>query len=196
MSNKSRAKAEQLLPRFVDSFTKLDYGVLDEAFDFEAWKVGRVPPGKTGCEFWAPTKHKTDPLRLEALYARLPARFPPLYESLILHYRWEEVDLELYTLLANPPGPDFGGLYSQISGDSALWRQLSRSGYLPFAKGPGGDYDRVCFDLKSRKKNRDCKIVKISHEEILCNNRIKVVSELASNFEDLVRKTIELADRV
>jgi hypothetical protein len=35
--------------------------------------------------------------------------------------------------------------------------------------------------------------VKIDHEEILCNNRVKVVAELALGFEELVRQTIESA---
>jgi hypothetical protein len=33
--------------------------------------------------------------------------------------------------------------------------------------------------------------VKIDHEEILCNNRIKVVGELAPSFRALVLQTIE-----
>jgi hypothetical protein len=57
------------------------------------------------------------------------------------------------------------------------------------------DYDPVCFDLKSRKKNREFSIVKLDHEEILCNERIKVVAELAPTFEQLVKTTIEVANR-
>jgi hypothetical protein len=33
------------------------------------------------------------------------------------------------------------------------------------------------------------------HEEILCNERIKVVAELAPTFEQLLRTTIEAANR-
>jgi hypothetical protein len=51
------------------------------------------------------------------------------------------------------------------------------------------DYDPVCFDIKSRK-NRDYRIVKIDHEEILSNHRIKVVSEIAATFRALVLQTI------
>lgn len=36
-------------------------------------------------------------------------------------------------------------------------------------------------------------VVKIDHEEILCNNRIKVVGELAKGFRELVQQTIEKA---
>lgn len=57
------------------------------------------------------------------------------------------------------------------------------------------DYDPVCFDVKTRNKNGDCRIVKIDHEEILCNNRIKVIAELAPSFYQLVLQTIERAKR-
>jgi len=48
---------------------------------------------------------------------------------------------------------------------------------------------------KLPKKNRDCLIVKIDREEILCNNRIRVVAELAQSFQQLVENTVELANR-
>jgi hypothetical protein len=156
---------------------------------------GKHALSPTGCERWAPIRRETDPRQLDALLAKLPARLPPLYERLVLSYRWEEIDLEVCTLLTNPAGPDLSGLFQQMSRDSVLWTQLTRGGYIPFAKGPGGDYDPVCFDLQSRKKNRDCKIVKINHEEILCNNRIRVVSTIAPSFEALVIQIIALAEK-
>ncbi len=57
------------------------------------------------------------------------------------------------------------------------------------------DYDPVCFDMNSRKKNREMRVVKIDHEEILCNYRVKVVAELAPSFEALVLQTIEAANK-
>ena len=82
-------------------------------------------------------------------------------------------------------------LFEQLSKDPAFWKFLRPSGYIQFAKGPDIDYDPVCFDVKRRKKNHDYPVVKIDHEKILCNNRIKVVAELAPSFETLVRQTID-----
>jgi hypothetical protein len=195
VSARSQAKYDQLLERFVASFEKLDEMILDEAFEFESWSLKKVPAGKTGCERWAPIKYATDARNLEALYARIPARFPPLYERLVLSYRWENVDIRCCTLLANPPGADLSGLFVKISYDATLWTQLTRGGYVPFAWGPAGSYDRVCFDLKSRKKSGDCNIVLVNHEEILCNNRIRTISEIATSFEDLVLQTIDVAEK-
>ena len=132
---------------------------------------------------------------LDPLYAKLPARFPPLYEQLVLTYRWADVDLGSYRLLGNPLGTNLSGLLDKMLKDKFLSTCLLKSGYIPFGKGPDIDYDPVCFDLKSRKKNREFSIVKLDHEEILCNEQIKIVAELAPTFEQLVRTTIELANR-
>jgi hypothetical protein len=69
---------------------------------------------------------------------------------------------------------------------------LIKNGYVQLAKAMGGHYDPVCFDSSSRK-NRDYRIVKIDHEEILCNYRIKVVSEIAPSFRALVLQAVERA---
>jgi hypothetical protein len=167
MSYRAQAKSDLLLERFVASLEKRS----------------------------APVKCNTDPRQIDALYAKLPARLPPLYERLVLSYRWEEVDTRFCALLANPAGPDLDGLFLEISRDPALWTQLSRSGYIQFGRGSGGDYDPVCFELKSRKKNKDCKVVRINHEEILCNNRIRIVAEVAESFEVLVLQAIKLAEK-
>ncbi|HUL15145.1 MAG TPA: hypothetical protein VLV88_04055 [Terriglobales bacterium] len=98
-------------------------------------------------------------------------------------------------MLANPAGEDLSGLYDALSGDVNLWDELIPAGFVRFGKGPDCDYDPVCFDISSRRKNRECRIVKIDHEEILCNYRVKVVAVLANSFEELVRNTIALATK-
>jgi hypothetical protein len=97
-------------------------------------------------------------------------------------------------LHAKPIGPNLSGFLDKMLKDKFLSTCLLKSGYIPFGKGPDID-DPVCFDLKSRKKNREFSIVKLSHEEILCNERISVVAELAPTFEQLLRTTIEAANR-
>ena len=71
---------------------------------------------------------------LEPLYAALPARFPPLFERLVLTYRWAEADLQSYGLLANPPGLGLGGLLQQMSKDSIIWKFLSEAGFIQLGK--------------------------------------------------------------
>jgi hypothetical protein len=182
-----------LLSQYVACFEKLD-----ELSEFpEIYPITGVlavsEPDEYGTVAWRPRRTDPDPALLEPLYTKLPARFPPLFERLLLTFRWADVDLQTYTLIANPPGPGLEGFFGLISKDRGLWDLLIPSGYLRFAKGPDIDYDPVCFDLNSRRKNHEMRVVKIDHEEILCNYRVKVVAELASSFEDLVLQTIALA---
>jgi hypothetical protein len=189
MSGTSKER-QLLVDRFIASFEKLADLI---AFDTDpiAQQLATGDPDQSGFRRWRPIKANTDQQAIDKICAGLAIRFPPLFELLLLSYRWAEVDLRLCTLLANPLGRDLSGFRQQISKDRALWKCLTRDGYVQFGKGPGGDYDAVCFDTRSRTKKGDRRIVKIDHEEILCNDRIKIVSELAPSFEQLMLRTID-----
>jgi hypothetical protein len=152
-------------------------------------------PNDHGDVGWKPRRTEPQASFIESVYSRLPAKFPPLFERLLLTFRWADVSLDRYTLMANPPGPDLEGFFRGISKDPGLWDALIPAGFLRFGKGPDMDYDPVCFDMNSRKTNREMRIVKIDHEEILCNYRVKVAAELAPSFEALVLQTIEAANK-
>lgn len=181
---------DHLLEQYVSTFSIFD--------DMTFFLNKELPPelstgmvNKSGSPYWRPARLDTAPSWLQSVYSHLPARFPELFERFVLTYRWAEVDLGTYRLLANLPGPDLSGL---IKGrDPYMYPFLLSHGYIQFGSGPDADYDAVCFDLSSRKKSRDFKVVKIDHEGILCFDRIKVVATLAENFEGLVRDTIERA---
>jgi hypothetical protein len=184
---------EELLEEYVATFSRLDEMVVDIVWFPPAMPLVVGDTDLSAFKHWEPAKVETFPTHLAEVYAKLPARFPRLFERMVLSYRWAEVDLGTYTLLANPPGPDLTGLLHQISKNSGLWEALIPAGFIQFGKGPDLDYDPVCFDIKTRKQGGDCRIVKIDHEEILCNNRMKVVAELAPSFYQLVLQTIQRA---
>ena|SRR6185437_15603060 len=187
-----RAKEHTLLlERFISCFPKHDEMIVFPEIDPIAVQLSVGQPDEYGYLRWEPKRAATDFSELNHLYEKLPARFPPLFEELVLDYRWAEIDLRMYRLLPNPPGPDFSGLFLQISGDPAFWELLPQNGYLQFGRGSDADYDPVCFDLSARKQNGEYAIVKIDHEEILCNHRIKIVQEMAASFRDLVLQTIK-----
>jgi hypothetical protein len=186
---------EELLERYVATFPKFDEMVADEFSLPGAIELAVEMVDGYGRKLWKPIRVETPPSRLEEVYAELPARFPHLFERLLLSYRWAEVDLGTYRLLANPPDPDFNGFFRQMTNAPAIWDALLPSGFIQFGKGPDLDYDPVCFDIKTRRTGADCRIVKIDHEEILCNNRVKVVAELAPSFYQLVQQTIERANK-
>jgi hypothetical protein len=186
---------DPILDQYTASFARLNNLLDIETLSPVADELLTGERTKYGWKHWRPIEVHTEHSALDPIYAKVPARFPVLYERLVLSYRWAEVDLQTYTLHANPPGADLSGLLEEMSGDSYLWNSLLRAGYIPFGKGPDMNYDRVCFDISSRKKNRDFRIVIIDHEEILCNDRIKVVKKLASSFYELILQTIEQAKK-
>jgi hypothetical protein len=195
MSSPEELRKDLLLSQYVSSFEKLnEMSDSPSIYPFVgALAVGT--PSDTGDVAWRPRRTSPDPVLLESLYGKLPAKFPSLFERLLLTFRWAEVSLDRYSLMANPLGPNFDGFVREISKDPGLWESLIPAGYLRFGKGPDMDYDPVCFDMNSRKKSREMRVVKIDHEEILCNYRVKVVAELAPSFEALVLQTIEAANK-
>jgi hypothetical protein len=185
--------ADKIIERYVSCFSKFDdMTALGRMEPVEA-ELPSETPDEYGRLHWKPLKIETAVTDLQPIYAQLPAHFPPLYETLVLSYRWAEVDLKTYRLVANPLSAGLERLLNQMTGDTGLTEMLLPAGYIQFAKGPDVDYDPVCFDLNSKKKAGEFATVKIDHEEILCNYRLKVVAKLAASFEELIQDTIDRA---
>jgi|SRR4029077_15438076 len=81
------------------------------------------PPTSTDTSAEARSRCKLYAYARGPLYAKLPARFPPLYEQLLLSYRWAEVDLPSFTLLANSPGEGLSGLRQLVMKEKGLARR-------------------------------------------------------------------------
>ena len=112
----------------------------------------------------------------DPLYARLPGRFPPLFEQLVTGYTWEtEVDLGPLRLLPNPPGATLAGLLAAL--EPALFRlPLEPAGCIPFALAPDGA--PVGFDTERRRNDKDCPIVQTGPEAV----------EIAPSFKALLER--------
>lgn len=186
---------QELLETYVATFPKFDDMLADEFSLPAAIQLAIESADRDDERRWKPIRVETPRSNLREVYAELPCTFPPLFERLLLSYRWAEVDLDTYRLIANPPGHDLNGFFQQMTNDPFLWEALLPAGFLQFGKGPDLDYDPVCFDTKTRKQGGECRIVKIDHEEILCHDRVKVVAELAPSFYQLVLETIERANK-
>jgi hypothetical protein len=88
---------------------------------------------------------------LDSVYARLPGRFPPLFEQLVTAYEWEEeVDLGPFRLLANPMERPMEWEIAGLEG-----------GFIPFGIANG---EQVCFDTERRRNDRDCPVVQGGEE--------------------------------
>jgi hypothetical protein len=88
-------------------------------------------------------------------------------------------------LLANPPGPTLRGLAECIAADPAFVDVLFPLRLVPFGKA-GSSYDPVCFDLASRVSDADCRIVRVEHESVLCDNRVGDTWVVSDSFRSLV----------
>ena len=65
---------------------------------------------------------------------------------------------------------------------------LLKEGLLPFARPEDWSYDPVCFDYRRSQRKLEPAVVRIDHEEILCNERIRVVEVLAKGFDALLEE--------
>ncbi len=181
----------ELLAQFVAAFE-----VFDDMCSLEVPANLIVRSDEPGFKYWRPKQVSTPRAALNSLYSELPARFPPLYESLILSYRWALVGLEAFQLLPNKPAEDLAPLLSAIMVDPCLFQTLIPAGYVQFGRGPYSSYDPVCFDIRQRHKSGEFRVVQIDHEEILCFDRIREVQEIAPSFRELVVQTIMRAEAV
>lgn len=138
---------------------------------------------------------RSDPASLLPLASRLPARLPPLYEALILSYRWpREVDLGILRLLPNPGRSNFDDLTEAILGDPVFVRVLIPGGFIPIGRGTHDSYDPVCFDYRSRRRaDGNLRVVRLDHEAILCHERIGELTEVAPSFRALMCGVIAAA---
>lgn len=158
------ANDADLLAQYVAAFKKQDG--LSESSVPKYLRDGR---DRYGWVLWRPRQIVTQASALEAVYQGIglpddgSIRFPPLYETLLLSYRWAKVELGDYSLLANEPAKDLSPLLAEIKADNALFATLIPAGYYQFGRGPGADYDPVCFDFRHRHEDGDCRIVKTDH---------------------------------
>ena len=121
---------------------------------------------------------------LEKLEAGLQMKLPQSFESLLLRYSFPSFDAG---------GITFFGWKSNSSeifhvlppNEGTLSELLLPSGYIQIGRPDTGDFDAVCFDLNRAKQNREYRIVRADHEEILCNSRVRIVEELWPSFSNL-----------
>ena len=185
------------LSRFVEAIAVLgDLTVRDATRELPLEVDAGTDDSRWAFRIWKPAALATPRSELESVYRHLPARFPPLYEDLVLSYRWLEVEIVGFVnLYANPVGPTLDGLLSNMMRDSAICTVLFSEGYLPFGTAPGGNYDAICFDTRRDLGNGDMPVVRVEHESILCNGKIEKVRTESQAFAPFMESIIAAAAR-
>lgn len=138
-----------------------------------------------------PIKRADNAARLAKLEARLPKRLPQSFDSLLSRYSfppfdacgisffgWGSNSSELFEVAATAKG--------------SLPEVLLPSRYVQIGRPDTGDFDAVCFDLKVHEQNREYRIVRADHEEILCNFRVKIRTALWASFRIFVQHHLSL----
>ena len=185
----------ELIERFVLSFEKFDdllaFGPvspeLDAGLDDSPWARQK----------WRPAPIPTPTSALAPPYLELPGRLPPIYERLVLSYRWLDVELDgVVTLLANPPGSGLENLLKEMTADRVFVDVLFPLGLIPFGRAPGGSYDPLCFDTNRRHSDQDCPVVRVEHEAVLCNLRMGESSQVASSCRSMMEIVVNKAGQI
>jgi hypothetical protein len=135
---------------------------------------------------------------LPELENRLPFRLPPTFRSLVSRYLFPSFDagpIQFYSVGVEEPYTEFR---SAVFGDRFMSPFLLKNGYVQFGRPAGGSYDPICFDFTISRRKSEPPVVHIDHEEILCNERIRVIESLSPAFhlfvEDLTR-TLQTQER-
>ena len=128
--------------------------------------------------------------RVIELEKRLPVRFPDSYRSLISRYLFPAFEIGPIMLFANTGENTFWELSTRLFEDEYMSPFLLQRGFLQFGNPYFYDYDPVCFD-SSRPVGREYPIVRIDHEEILCDSTIETVDDISTSFTDFVRDFID-----
>lgn len=128
--------------------------------------------------------------RLRELESKLPKRLPPSFESLLSRYSFASFDVSGISFWGW--GPTSEDLFDvALPQRGSLSELLLPAGYFQIGRPDTGSFDAICFDLNTRKQNREYRIVLADHEEILSNSRVKIRSELWPSFRNFLEVAIE-----
>ncbi len=129
---------------------------------------------------------------LEPLEARLPARFPRSFRSLISRYEYPPFDFGPIYLFGNTAECVEHELREELWKDKFLSETLLRHGFIQFGRPATRSYDPICFEAGEKTGSQEWEIVRLDHEEILCNSRIRITERVARSFFHFVSSQLEL----
>ncbi len=127
--------------------------------------------------------------RLRELESKLPTRLPPSFESLISGYSFAPFDALGISFCGW--GPMSAEMFEVVSPQKGyLSELLLLARYFQIGRPDSGSFDAVCFDLNTKKQNREFRIVLADHEEVLSNSRVKIRSELWPSFRHFLETAL------
>jgi hypothetical protein len=136
-----------------------------------------------------PIREEDNKARLDLFENKLPKRLPRSFAAFLSGYSFPSFDLGGVTLFSwdstsNPYIDEASAPKGSLS------ELLLPAGYVQIGRPDGGDFDAVCFDLNEKSQNREHRIVQVDHEDILCDQRIRVSGKLWNSFIELVNHVL------
>jgi hypothetical protein len=122
--------------------------------------------------------------------ARLPFRLPPSFLALIRRYRFPVFECGDFSLFGNVNGTQHDDLATAVFRDRILAAVTQRNGLVQVGRPDFAtlSYDPLCFDLRKRSKSGEAPLVRLDHEELLINSRIRIVNHVSESFWDFFGK--------
>jgi hypothetical protein len=129
----------------------------------------------------------------DELEAKLPKRLPQSFASLLSRYSFPSFNVGGISLFA------WDSVSNEYSAEAAatkgsLSELLLPAGYVQIGRPDTGVFDAICFDLNTRKQNREYQIVEVDHEDILIKWRVTVRRKLWSSFHEVVARVVSTTE--
>lgn len=150
---------------------------LIQSFVSQAWSLG------------VPIREEDNKARLELLGEKLPKQLPQSFASFLSRYSFPPFEVAGISLFgwesASSPY-----IEEASAARGSLSELLIPAGYVQIGRPDTGNFDAICFDLNEKSQNREYRIVRVDHEDILCNWNVRVSAELYPSFVKLVEAVL------
>ena len=136
-----------------------------------------------------PIRAEDNAIRISRFEEKLPKRLPQSFSSFLSRYSFPAFDVLGVTLYAwdcdsNPY------IEEASAPKNSLSEFLIPAGFVQIGRTDVGGFDAICFDWNKPVQNREYRVVQVDHEDILCNSKVRIVSELWPSFIKLVQETL------
>jgi hypothetical protein len=140
-----------------------------------------------------PIRAEDNKSRLGLFEQKLPKRLPQSFASFLSRYSFPAFDVLGVTLFgwdsdSNPY------IEEASAAKDSLSELLLPAGFVQIGRTDAGGFDAMCFDWNQPAQNREHRIVRVDHEDILCNWKVRVVGELWPSFIKLVEDALSRSD--
>ncbi|HVO60032.1 MAG TPA: hypothetical protein VMT53_03815 [Terriglobales bacterium] len=133
--------------------------------------------------------------RLKTFEERLSKRLPLSFTSWLSRYSFESFDIEGISFFAWNSEENLYVAEASAPKNS-LAELLLPCGFVQIGRPDTGDFDAVCFDSNASVRNREYPLVRIDHEEILCNQKVRILGALWPSFIKMMESALSRDDGV